>query len=355
MRVDRRALHSALRELARVASPRSALPALSHVLLHAVENTLTLRATDLTQTLTCTLPAEGEFNTCLPAKLLANLVRPEGKGIVGDAILEPAGKNQTVVRLEDGTTRLTAMDPATFPVENSQLDWSLLAVWPPRPLHDALSFVLPAASNDASRPHLCAIFVDGGQLVATDGHRMHLAPLPAPLGTSLLVPTASAATILHIAGVGEQAVLAIAGNRIRVGVGPWQLQTRLVDATFPPYQQLVPPRGQPTQLTVETRAMTKALSRLDRLSSVRQTVARVNGVLTLTASDPDLGETEVVVPTVTNTHQGADLVAAFDRMYLHDAISTPAETIELGFSAALDPLRVDLDGEKMAVIMPMRV
>jgi DNA polymerase-3 subunit beta len=352
MRVDRRALHSALRQLSRVAGSKSALPVLAHVLLRAGNGTLTLRTTDLTQTLTCTLPAEGELDTCLPAKLLANMVKPEAKTTAGDAILEPAD-NMVTVQLDDGITRLTALDPTLFPA-GSEREWNLLGVWPTPPLRESLSYVLPAASSDSSRPHLCAVFLSGNMMVTTDGHRMHLAPLPAPLETSLLVPTTSAATILHIAGAGEQVVLATSGNRLRVGIGPYQLETKLVDATFPPHEHVVPPRDQPTQITVETRVLAKALSRLDRLSSVRQTTTRVNGILTLTASDPDLGEAEVVLPTISNSHSGDDLVTGFDRVYLRDAIATDTETIELGFSGPLDPVRVDLEGERVAVIMPMR-
>jgi DNA polymerase III sliding clamp (beta) subunit (PCNA family) len=247
------------------------------------------------------------------------------------------------------------MDPTVFPAERTDLDLSLLTVWPSTPLQDALSYVLPAVSTDPTRPHLRAVHLDGHQMVTTDGHRMHLARLPAPLTTPLLLPAVSAATIMQIAGAGDQVILAVAAHHLRVGVGRWQLDTKLVDGVFPPHQQVVPKRESlPTRLTVETRVLTRALSRLDRLSSVKQTVARVNGVLMLTTSDPDLGEAEVVVPTISNTHHGDDFVAAFDRKYLHDAISTEGEAVELGFSAALDPLRVDLEGERMAVIMPMR-
>jgi DNA polymerase-3 subunit beta len=342
----------ALRELARVAGSKSYLPVLPHVLLRATDGTLTLTATDLTQRLTYRMPADGGLNVCLPAKLLAALTKPEGKA-AGDVILEPQG-NQVSVQLEDGVTRLTSMDPTVFPAE-PHLELSLLAVWPSTPLQEALSYVLPAVSTDPTRPHLRAVHLDADHMITTDGHRMHLAPLPSQLPTSLLLPAVSAASIMQIAGAGDQVFLAVAPHHLRVGVGQWQLDTKLVDGVFPPHHQVVPKRESlPTRLTVETRVLTRALSRLDRLSSVKQTVARVNGVLTLTTSDPDLGESEVVVPTISNTHQGDDLVAAFDRKYLHDAISTEGQAVELGFSAALDPLRVDLEGERVAVIMPMR-
>jgi DNA polymerase III sliding clamp (beta) subunit (PCNA family) len=60
MKVDRRALHSALSELAQVADLSASLPILSHVLLRAASGQLVVTATDLTRRLVCQLPTEGE-------------------------------------------------------------------------------------------------------------------------------------------------------------------------------------------------------------------------------------------------------------------------------------------------------
>jgi len=58
---------------------------------------------------------------------------------------------------------------------------------------DALSWVLRARSKDPHRLILCGLFSDGqGQFVSTDGHRLHIAEIPAlteriPAGTWLYV------------------------------------------------------------------------------------------------------------------------------------------------------------------------
>ncbi|MFO7684838.1 MAG: hypothetical protein R6V60_01990 [Desulfobacterales bacterium] len=116
MRVDRRALHDALKELARLAPTRGSLPHLSNVLLTGTGDKLTLCATDITTRLTCDIPAQGNpFATCVPAKLLAILVKPAGKQ-AGDVALEVAG-DKVSVTIGGTAMQLPATDPQIFPAK----------------------------------------------------------------------------------------------------------------------------------------------------------------------------------------------------------------------------------------------
>jgi len=80
----------------------------------------------------------------------------------------------------------------------------------------------------------------------------------------------------------------------------------------------------------------------------------INGEILLTAEDPDLGEAQVVVPVIENSHEGDDLIAGYNLRYLRDATATTSETVELGLSGPGEALRVDGDGE-VGVVMPMRL
>jgi DNA polymerase III subunit beta len=333
MRINRRLFYGALHELIRIADPKAVQPILRHVLLQARDGLLTLRTTDLTQSLTCQLPAEGELDTCLPAKLLANLVKPEGKGGAGEVTLEPLIENKVSIRLDGVSTSLPGMPSSEFPAPlGAGLEWNPLADWPAKPLHDALSFVLPATSNDPTRPHLQGVFFDLDKMVATDGHRMHIAPLPAPISTPLLIPSSSAMTLVRIICGEQEMVSSVAKGHLRVCVGPWILETMFIDATFPDYHRVLPDKESMfVHLTVEARSLSKALLRLARLSQVKETTVRVNGVMSLRTCDLDMGEAEVVVPTLDNNHEGEDFVIAFNRNYLREAIS--GDRIVLGFSA----------------------
>ena len=317
MRIDRRSLYTALHELARVADPRASIPILSHVLLRAENGILALTATDLTQTLTCKLPADGDLSTCVPAKLLAALVKPESKRDAGLVSLMLEG-DRLVVETDSVTTRLPTADPADFPSGfGSSLEWSFVGTCDAAPLRDAITWVLPAASTDATRRHLCSVCLDNesATVAATDGHRLHTAPSPvSPIAPILL--SADAADILHrILADGEQVIMARAktGERevLRVRFGPWQIETTLVDATFPPYQHVIPARDdQPTRFAVERIAFAKALRRVTAVAKNKQVQLCINGVLAISSADVDGGEASVIVTVTGNTHSGPDLITA---------------------------------------------
>lgn len=351
MKVKRRVLYDALKELVRVIDPRASMPILSQVLLRAVAGTLTLTATDLKRTLSCRLPVMGDIDVCIPGKLLATLIKPDGKE-GGDVVIGLAD-TQCAVTFEGLTSRIATMTSADFPAP-ADGEWSLVAMWPTAPFADALSWVLPAVSTDESRPHIHAVCVDVEHIVATDGHRLHMAPSPARLGDPLLLPLDAAQTLARILTDGEQVVIARAGEHVRFGVGPWQLTTRLVDAHFPPYEKVVPTKAaQSTLLTLGGDIFTKALGRVSRIARNNAVRLRINGAVTMTAADPELGDAEVVVPVVASTHTGDDLVLGVNPTYLRDAIAG-AEAFEMSCAGPTDAVRFDVDG-RVAVVMPTRL
>ena len=355
MKVDRRALYSALTELVRVTDPKASLPILSHVLLQAVAGVLTLRATDLKRNLCCQLPAEGDFETCLPAKLLANLIKPKGRGDAGDVVIEGSEGTSCSVTFEGLSSRLVPIAPEQFPTgPKSDDQWSLLALWPSNALREVLRYVLPAASPDDDRPHLNAVCLDAGRIITTDGHRLHLAELPSELPAPLLVPLESAKTMDRILKLGEQVILARSGDILRVRAGAWQLDTRLADARFPPYQKVIPVEW-PTMVTVDHSLFSKALARVSRLTRNPTMRLTINGQMTIATSDPDLGEAEVVVPLLESNHEGGDIVMGVNAAYLKDAVGPKQKSFRIGLGQAGDAMRLDLEKDKLAVVMPVRL
>ena len=337
-----------------MAPSRGATPALEMVHLAASSDILTLTTTDLSRRLSCQLPAEGDINSCLPCKVLALAVKPEGRGNSGRVELQQ--QDDCISILVDGlTSTMPTTDPAEFPAASDR-EQDLLGLWPAAPLRDTLEFVLPAASKDEARPHLCKVLMTDRDMVTTDGHRLHLAPLPAPLSGSLLIPSAAAATLARILKHGDQAILARAGDTLRIKVGPWQLDTRLSDRQFPPYTRVIPaPDRQPVHLEVQAALFNKAVTRISRLARDKKLRLRVNGAISMTTWDAEHGAAELEVPVQSSTHQGHDLHIGFDSPYLIQAVPKKANQVQMGFSGPLDPLRVDLSGGKLAVIMPLRL
>lgn len=355
MRIDRQAFYEAMNELSRVASAKAILPIQRSVLIEAKDGLATLRATDLDQHLTCQLAAEGEIIACLPAKTLAKLVKPERKSDKGDVIIEQKAEHSFSVCIDGLATNLHGIDPSEFPACFESEDWQLTAMWPAKPVKEALAYVLPAVSGDPTRQNLCSVHFAGDHVESTDGHRLHRMPLPTPLAEPLLVPALSAVTLKRILAGAEQVILARADDFLRLKAGIFQLDTRLLDACFPETERVVPDKGAAsTTVEVETKVFSQALSRIGRLSSAESVRLVVNGELAISAWDAELGDTSTTVPTVSNDHTGEDLVVGFNRRYLQDALATKDKSVELAFSDAMGPLRLDA-GARLAVVMPMRM
>jgi DNA polymerase-3 subunit beta len=354
IRIDKTTLYQALSVLSRVANRKSSIPAVRCVRLDAQNGALIMTATDVVQTLTAQIPCEGEITTCLPSKPLANLVRPSSKKDRGTVRLETIDNNRISIETNELTTKLFATDPTNFPQRTEQ-DWILVATWDAKSLAQSLGYVLPAMCTDDTRPHLYGVYFDAaGKLVATDGHRAQIAPLQTGFEKSMLLPAASALLLYRILSAGDQVTIDKAEDRIKIRVGQWILETTLVNAVFPPYEQAIPNADQPIQLTVKTRSLAKALKRIDSLSETHGVKIVVNDVINISSSDPDVGETTVVVEPVENIPNGPDLEIGFNIVYLIDAIKG-TDKARLCLSDSLSPLRVDLDDGRLSVVMPMRL
>jgi len=357
---DRRALHDALKVLARLAPPKYAAPIVTNVLLNVRGGVLAATATDVSTRLTAKLPAQGDdFTVCASARALASLLKPESKRSAGQVSLGLDG-NRLLVEVDGVTSRLPTANPMEFPSGlGTALEWSLAGTCGAQPLRNAIDWVLPASSTDPTRKHLCTILIDGAVVAATDGHRLHSAPSPLSPKTPLLLSTSTANILRRVLTNGEQVIMARAksGERevLRVRSGAWQLESTLVDAQFPPYKHVIPHRDdQPTHLSVERALFQKALRKVTAAAKGNVRLC-VNGAITVSAEDLDGGEASAAVPVIETTHRGADLVIGFDPHYLADAVQASGDTVEMGFGKALDPLRLDLADGRVAVVMPCKL
>jgi len=358
MLVNRRALHNALKELLRVAPSRADNPVLEMVHLNTNNGVLTAITTDLSRRLSCQLPAEGDLDICVHCKLLSQVIKPEGRGAAGN--VEICQEEGRVSVMADGLiSHLRPTPSGDFPGGPSpkgEEPWSLVGMWPSAPLKDALGFVLPAASKDESRAHLCTVLLQEDDAVTTDGHRLHLARLPATVPEPLLLTAPAAGTLMHMLAQGEQIILARAGEVIRAKVGNWQLDTKLSDKNFPPYNQVIPDlSNQSLHVQVQAALLSKALARVSRLTRDKRLKLRVNGSITMTTWESEDGAAEIELPVSRSNHEGDDLHIGFDAPYLQQAVAKGVEEVELGFAGALDPMRIDRGEGQVAVIMPLRL
>jgi len=374
--VSKRDLLRVLGRCQGVADKKSTMPVLGNVLLETTDDGLRLAATDLVLAVSGVVSAEvkRKGSVAVGAKDLFDRVRmmPEG-----ELIIEVTEGSSTTIRASSAARRYTihGVPGAEFPSLPSATlgDWLELEVGIMARLLSSTYFSI---STDETRLHLSSALFEYEdnrvRMVTTDGHRLSKMEIRAPEVKgkgSMLIPlkgihelrrlcdealsesSSEQAPVLRILPSGANVYFEIAGFRFSV---------KLVDATFPPYQQVIPsqsekairaPRG---ALSDALKAVSLAAS--DRTGGVKLTLS--NKTLRVESESPEAGEgfDEIAID-----YTGGELTIGLNAKYFLDVMNaiTDDEVI-LGISGELDPAVVRpagdaTDRDYLAVVMPMRI
>ncbi|MGE4372574.1 MAG: DNA polymerase III subunit beta [Xanthobacter sp.] len=368
--VERVELLKSLSHVHRVVERRNTIPILANVLIRATSSGLELKATDLDLEVVESLPAEvsQEGATTVPAHVLYDIVRklPDGAQVM----LESSGEHGTLtVRASRARFQLQTLPEADFPdlaAGEFAHNFRVKAL-DMRRLVDKTQF---AISTEETRYYLNGIYlhVTGEasapmlRAVATDGHRLAQAELPAPEGADglpgVIVPRKTVAEIQKLLEDKEaEASVSVSTTKIRVQVGAIVLTSKLIDGTFPDYGRVIP-QGNDKLLQVDKDAFAAAVDRVSTVSSERGRavkLAMADGRLTLSVSNPDSGSATEEL----EVEYGAEaLEIGFNARYLLDIMSQiEGDAAELKFADSGSPTLVR-DANKqdsLYVLMPMRV
>lgn len=360
---DSEILAKALTDVGRALSSRASLPVLSHVLLDATKDRLTLSATNLEISIRTSLPVtvEEEGQACLPGRLLADLVGSFPKGFV--AISEKA--NAVSLKINKTSAKVNGLPPLEFPKIN--LTGRKLLELPARDLVHHLAVVAFAAATDESRPILTGILVtadeDGLTLVGVDGFRLSEKKVKLALTEAFkqVLPAKPLMEISRLIG-GEdrlEILLSEEENQMVFKSANFEIGSRLLEGTFPDYQKIIPQEFR-TKVEIETSDLRQALKVVsvfarDGASVVKALVSPEKGSLTLSAVAAEIGENE---STIDVSGQGEEAEVAFNARYLAEALgSFESEKLELRLGGPLSPgvfLPVGQEGY-LHLIMPIRI
>ncbi len=368
-----------LRVLARcqgVADKKSTMPVLGNVLLESAQEGLRLSATDLV------LAVRGELNAevkrpgsvAVGAKDLFERVRmmPEGQ-----IALEVDDNSTTTIRSITSARRYTihGVPGEEFPQlpQADDGDWIELDA---AVMSRLISSTYFSISTDETRLHLSSALFELEdnrlRMVTTDGHRLSKMEIRAPEVSgegSMLIPLKG---ILELRRLCDEAIsdnssdsaprlrVLKSGPNVYCELAGFRFSVKLVDAQFPPYQQVIPSqsasavRAPRSGLSDALKAVSIAAS--DRTGGVKITLSP--GALRVESESPEAGEgfDEIAVD-----YDGAGLTMGLNAKYLLDVLSAVTDDeVILGMSGELDPAVIRPGGEAsdrdyLAVVMPMRI
>jgi DNA polymerase III subunit beta len=354
-----------LQTVARVASTRSAVQALSGVQIVAGGDGVELRATDMEVGLRDPLRAEvvrpGE--AVLPARLLLDVVR-QLPGTDVTLELRPAEQDVEVV---SGTARfhLRTLRAEDFPPLPDPEGDTVVTV-PAQAFVETVAKVSRSASRDETRPILTGILVSAQgsdlRMVATDSYRLSVkeTTLDEPLegGFEANVPARALEELARVVGQAsaESIDIAVRSNQVVFRAGGVTLSSRLIDGQFPNYRQLLPDAFE-HELHLPGEELTGVVRRIS-LMAQKNAPLRLSlreGELTVSAQTPDVGEASEPLPV---PFHGEEFEIGFNPDFLRDGL----ESIESGdvVLKLISPLRPGLleagDGSGfLYLIMPIRL
>jgi len=344
-------LEEGLQTVARAINPRSPLPILSHILMEARGDQLTLTATDLDLGVCLRIPATIAVEGALacPAKLLLEIVSK----LPGAPVSLQATEGRVQILCGRSKFEITTLPAEEFPSLPSGERYPEVAL-PQKEFRAMVKKVgIATAATDESRAVMTGILtqLEGDQLimVATDGRRLafaeHRMPNALDVQAQVIVPGRAMQELARIAGDHEEPLqLRLADNQMFCTLRNVSMHCRLLEGHFPDYRRVMPTEFQRT-CRVGREALLAGLRRMLVVAQERQSPNLIvldlaTERLLLSANTPDLGLGQEEVPII---FTGQDLRIAFNGKYMLDLLTV----------LDCDEMEMDLqDDTRSAVLRP---
>jgi DNA polymerase III subunit beta len=355
-----------LQTAARVASTRSAVQALSGIMISALADaTPELLATDMEIGLRVPLEAEvaRAGSAVLPARLLLDVAR----SLPAEQLTMELRAAEQDVELICGPTTfhlrtLRAEDFPSLPSPSPETRVTL----PAAEFVATISRVARSASRDETRPVLTGILMSAAaqelRMVATDSYRLSVkeTTLSSPLQGSLEA-NVPARALQELARISQQApedslAVSVDQNQVIFEIGDVVLSSRLIDGQFPNYRQLLPESVE-HELRLASAELTDVVRRVSLLAQ-KNAPLRLSfseGTLTVSAQTPDVGEASEAIPV---PFHGEPFEIGFNPEFLRDGLeSIDSDELVLKLISPLRPGLIESpdSGDFVYLIMPIRL
>ncbi len=346
----------------RLTGKNLSLPILSCIYLKAVKNTLVIRATNLDCGIEIRIPAkvEAEGEVALQGAVLNSLLSglPKEKNIV----LQSKDGN-VLVSTSANTTLIKTFSPDEFPTI-PKLDTQRTIEISPKVLVKGFKSVVYSASQSTVKPELSSVYVykDGSELVFVSTDSFRLAEKRIKIKDELdfppvIVPGKNVADIIRtLENATDDVKVLFDKNQIAFEGKDVYLMSRVIDATFPDYRQIIP-RVFVTEVVVLKQDLMDSLKTShvfsDKFNQVNVKALPSKKSFIISTKNSDIGEyTNAIDSSVT----GQDVEINFNHKYLSDCFqSIDSDSLSISISGANKPLVMKGVSDKSFtyLVMPM--
>lgn len=362
--ITRQNLHSGLASVSASIPSKTTLPVLSNILFQAENGSVWMSGTDLDVAVRIKVPADvrQEGSLTAPGKKLQDITKelpdqPVELATMGSQLELKSGRGHFKLN------SLPADEFPTLPEVDFDEGWRVTGTDVNRLIHHT-SF---AVSNEESRPILNGVLWelrDGAmRMVATNGHRLARMGVPAESGDTssadFIVPPSALQQVQRLFKKDEVLEVARSGNHLGFRAGAAEVYTRLIEGTYPNYDQVIP-RDNDKVATVDKKALESAVRRMAVVASDQTHRIRLkfeSGRLHLSVLTPDLGEGQDELEV---GYEGEEIEIGFNANYLLEVLRyMPTDEVDIAFKAPERAVTiVPSEAENLdylCLVMPLRL
>jgi len=353
----------ALNSISRIVSTRTTLPVLGNILIEANKGKLLFSATDLEIAVSaeCAGKIEKEGKITIPARLLIDFVVNNN-----DENINISLKDLTLsLKSKKYQANIKGIAHEEFPTipEAPKEKYSTLKS---DDILDSLKKVVMATANDETRPVLAGVYLkfDGKYLTmaATDSYRLAEKKIEiseVKEAKDIIVPARAMNELLRILSSekSDNVEMIVDENQVFFVIGEVQIVSRLIEGSFPPYEQIVP---KDAKISVkcdlaETLAALKMSSIFakDIANNIRFKISKDKLLISSTAKEIGDTTSEVLAEVF-----GGEIEIAFNARYLLDVLSIlPGDRVEMSFNDDASPcvIKTDKDKNYLYLVMPLKI
>ena len=341
-------------------------PILSHFLIQAAKDGITITGTDLTVVLKEPLAAivSEEGSLAIPAAKCLEIVKEAEENIVLES-----EKGEDWLKILFGRSKyrlacLPAKEFPTFPTFEVESEM----IFKNSELLDMVEKTVFCAGTDDKRYTLNGLLfhlIPGEKelaVVATDGHRLALKTkaleVPAGEEKQIIVPRKAAVELKRILPAEGEVSVAIGKNHVLFSIGEVKFLARLIEGTYPSWKQVIPAvNGK--NLIVERTALIKGIRKAAIVTkeiggAIILETGPSNLILSSMASEIGEAKDELTVEYV-----GEPIKLGVKPNYLLEAVEAlSAEKITLSFGEQTSPILIRNVGDlsdHTCVVMPVKL
>ncbi len=363
IKVLKNALIKALSIVGGIAGSKAAtLPILANLLVETQGNAeLSIIATDLEVGISTKIPAEviKDGSITIPAKKLQDIVRELSEGEIEIAV---AKNNAISIKGGKAYFKIMGLPKEEFPKLPEYKEENEIEIEQAM-LKEGLSLTMFASSNDETRYVLNGVlfYVKGNKirLVATDGRRLAYFEKEFENKNKqtceMIIPAKALYEISK--NLGWEGVLKIipAKNQVVFQFGDTLVVSRLIEGTFPNYEQVIP-KEEKLKSSINREEFLQSVRRASLLTSPESPAIKLdflkNKVL-ISSRSPNMGESKEEISAGV---EGKEMAIGFNPYYMADVLKClDVENVEFSLS---DPDKPGLMRGKegyLYVIMPMQL